>query len=328
MELIYTRQNGHIKIDQIKEPEPVVEVPDTIDGYPVTELGAYVLAESNVEELYLPPQLQKIGAYAFYRCEKLRKLSCYSRTLDLGTGLFAGAGNVEFLDITQFPGEKSCLKELLSELRQTLRVWVHELPEGAKPGLAGDAVREARLIFPEYYEESVENTPARILFIETHGCGHRYRYCFVKTQFQYHDYDELFPHIQVQEPEELVMELVLGRLMYPYELTGRGEKMYRNYAAEHWQMAGKLLIGMYRTRPEQTTNLEPGRLPWLVEDILMNYTGLSCQLPEIIRCYIDFAQKAGDAETVSWLMDFRRKQCKSSETGRADGSRKKRRFEL
>ena len=58
---------------------------------------------------------------------------------------------------------------------------------------------EARLIFPEYFEDSVENTPARIVCIETHGCGHRYRYCFAGRVFQYRGYDELFPHVQVQE---------------------------------------------------------------------------------------------------------------------------------
>lgn len=336
MEINYTRQKNKIRIDRIKEPEAVVEVPETIDGFPVVELGAYVLAESDVQELHLPSRLEKIGAYAFYQCEKLQKIFCYSRALDLGTGLFAGAGKVELLDITQFAGEKSCLKEMLSELRQTLRVRIHEIPENADAetteaaGVSGKtaasgsrdgtAVREARLVFPEYYEESVENTPARILFIETHGCGHRYRYCFVKTQFQYRDYDELFPHIQVQEPEELVTELVLGRLMYPCELTGRAEEMYRKYAAEHWQMAGKLLIGMHRLRPEQATNLEAGRLPWLVEEVLMKYngdTGVSAGLAEQIRVYIDLAQREGDTESVSWLMDLRQKMCRDMKDDRA-----------
>lgn len=94
---------------------------------------------------------------------------------------------------------------------------------------ADGKITQARLIFPEYYEESVENTPARILFIETHGCGHRYRYCFVNRQFQFRGYDELFPHVKVQESEELVTELALGRLLYPVELTPRFEAMYREY---------------------------------------------------------------------------------------------------
>ena len=63
---------------------------------------------------------------------------------------------------------ETCLREILSELHQALRVDL-KAPDGAL---------KARLIFPEFYEESVENTPARIIMREMHGCGHMYRYCF------------------------------------------------------------------------------------------------------------------------------------------------------
>lgn len=327
MEMVYTKQNGTIKLEKIPNPPAVVEIPERIEGCPVTELGAYVLVGSEVEELYLPPQVKKIGAYAFYECEKLRHVSCYSRALDLGTGLFAGAGNVELLQVTQFPGEKSCLKELLSELRQTLRVRIRELSGDEGENMMS---REARLIFPEYYEESVENTPARILFIETHGCGHRYRYCFNRTQFQYRDYDELFPHIQVQESEELVTELALGRLMFPCELTERARAMYQEYVCGHWRAAGKLLIGMHRVQPGQMTNLEPGRLPWLVEEVLRGNHGDGQEdgLQGQIGVYLELAQQMGDTETVGWLMDFRKRQSGGGRMMDASGGRKRRRFEL
>ena len=197
MKFSYTIAGGAVRIDRVEEPQQIVIIPDNLDGYPVTELGDYALAGSSLEEIWLPTNLKKIGAYGFYNCERLRCLHCSSRTIDLGTGLFAGAGSVEVLDMELFEGEKSCLKELLSELRQTLRVRLR----------LGENGGEARLIFPEYYEESVENTPARILYIETHGCGHRYRYCFGGTEFEYQKYDELFPHVKVQEPEDLVTEL-------------------------------------------------------------------------------------------------------------------------
>ena len=213
MKFIYTRIKDEIRIDKIEDPEAVIYVPEQFEECPVTELGSYVLAHSTVEEIHLPPYVRKIGAYGFYECEQLKRIYCYSRVLDLGAGLFAGVPAVEYLDITEFPGERSCLKEMLAELRQTLRVQLHQMPAAASE------TAEARLIFPEYYEDSVENTPARIVSIETHGCGHRYRYCFAGRVFQYRGYDELFPHVQVQEQEELVTELALGRLMYPRELS-------------------------------------------------------------------------------------------------------------
>lgn len=310
MEFIYTMKNQgrEVCIDQVREPEEIVVIPEELEHLPVTELGAYALAGSGAEEVYLPSKLQKIGAYAFYNCEKLKKISCSSRVNDLGTGVFAGARDVEALDFTLFEGEKSCLKDLLSELRQTLRVRIVEQSAEQKP-----ESREARLIFPEYFEESVENTPARILFIETHGCGHRYRYCFVNRQFQYKDYDALFPHVKVQEPTELVTELALGRLMYPYGLTEKHRLMYLEYVAEHWLDAGKLLIEADRLGRRQVTNLDAGRLPWLVEKVI-GAADSSAVPEEKLRKYIELAQQASDTEMVSWLMNFRyRKRMEAEE---------------
>lgn len=297
MELSYKVENGRAVIEKVEDGDRTVVVPEELEGCPVTELGTYVLAGSDVEELYLPSRLVKIGAYAFYNCQSLKRITCSSRAVDLGTGLFAGVQTVEYLDITLFPGERSCLKELLSELRQTLRVRVREREPGG---------REARLIFPEYYEDSVENTPARIVSIETHGCGHRYRYCFQNRVFQYRDYDSIFPHMKVQEPEALAAELAFGRLRYPLELGETARQEYRAFLAEHWQAAGQMLIDADRLSRDQVTNLEPGQLPWFVEQVLE--PGAEADWSAILPAYIAMAQKAGDTEMVSWLMDYQHRR--------------------
>lgn len=315
MEFSYTVMDQEIRIDKVEQPEMIVMIPEELEGLPVVELGAYALSKSCVEEVHLPSQLRKIGAYGFYGCQRLRRIYCYGRTLDLGAGLFADAGNVEFLDITLFEGEKSCFREMLSELRQTLRVRVHMVEEN------GGGAKEARLIFPEYYEESVENTPARILFIETHGCGHRYRYCFANREFQYRGYDEVFPHMKVQEPEELVTELALGRLLFPYGLLERYEVMYREYVKGHWKTAGRLLIAADGWSRDTVTNLEPGGIGWLAEYFL--------ETPEQVGELTDLAQQAGDTEAVSRLMDFRYRKFGSEELQDIQSTqRRKRRFEL
>lgn len=332
MELKYTITGREARIDKIEEAGAVVSVPEELEGCPVTELGAYVLSGSDVEEVHLPPGLKKIGAYGFYECDKLRRIYCYSRVTDLGAGLFAGVRSVELLDITEFEGEKSCFQDMLSELRQTLRVRL-------RPAESGE---EARLIFPEYFEESVENTPARILFIETHGCGHRYRYCFANRQFQYLSYDELFPHAKVQEPEELVTELALGRLLFSAGLSEAHRGMYLDYVREHWQMAGRLLIDADGWNRGAVTNLEPGGLPWLVESVLSVGACIPGASPGKslgmqLETLISMAQQAGDTEMVSWLMDYRhRMQTGAACTGMGgeEGSlpgqqkRRKKRFEL
>lgn len=366
MNFIYTRIKDEIRIDKIEDPEAVIYVPEQFEDCPVTELGSYVLAHSVVEEIHLPPYVRKIGAYGFYECEQLKRIYCYSRVLDLGAGLFAGVPAVEYLDITEFPGERSCLKEMLAELRQTLRVQLHPMEDAitgkdavsvsqktaektmpvfghaAEEGnlsVFGNATEEtkkeneARLIFPEYYEDSVENTPARIVSIETHGCGHRYRYCFAGRVFQYRGYDELFPHVQVQEKEELVTELALGRLLYPRELSKKLREHYLEYVREHWKTAGKLLIQADQMKKSRVSNLEPGKLPWLVDEVLSavkqdmdigNGHGVSDTVKaankpgEVLKAdqagvnladqlgeLINLAQEAGDTEMVSWLMERR-----------------------
>lgn len=318
MNFSYTITGETVRIDRVNEPEAFVRFPEKIEGLPVTELGPYVLADSQVEKIFLPVSLRKIGAYGFYNCEKLRYISCGSRTTDLGAGMFAGTGSIGYLDIFLFEREKSCLKELLSELKQTLRVRVFMNPEND----LGEK-QEARLIFPEFYEESVENTPARILYIETHGCGHRYRYCFAGTEFQYNQYDELFPHVKVQDTEELVTELALGRLQYPLGLSEKYETMYREYVMEHWKMAGYLMLQADRQGAKGFGNLEAGGLPWLAEEIFRWEGQMAKDSPdggckEKLRELTLMAQKMGDTEMVSWLMDFQSRNVKKS----------RRRFEL
>lgn len=185
--------------------------------------GTPVVRGNRLTAVFLPESLGRIGAYAFYLCERLERISLYSSVWDLGAGLFTGCCGVKSLELRMMPDARSCLKEVLAELKQTLRVTVRDT-EGRVT---------AKLLFPEYFEESIENTPARILTQEMHGCGHRYRNAFSGTELQYAVYDKLFAHIQVQESAGLVTELVLGRLMYPVQLSEERKCVYEEYAARH-----------------------------------------------------------------------------------------------
>lgn len=132
---------------------------------------------------------------------------------DIGAGAFNGCRKIEELTVTENREEKSCLKEILSELNET--VAVHYLltgPDKDRPGSApvGEENR-AELLFPAFYEEAVENTPARITETHVHGCGHRYRYCFQNTRFQFAEYDSLFPYMKAQENVKEAVRAVSGK---------------------------------------------------------------------------------------------------------------------
>ena len=276
-------------------------IPDTIEGLPVTELdniyifpncakagaaGSRTGKESRkvcgevLEELTLPEHLEKVGAYAFYNCFHLKKLSCCSTVKDWGAGVFTGCTRITELDIRIFPEAKSSFKEILSELRQMLVVDYRD--EQGK--------LLAKLIFPEFFEESIENTPARIIMREMHGCGHMYRYCFSGTDFQFWEYDKLLPTAEILESPVLVCRMAIYRLYWPKGLTEEWKEEYWKYIKKHPEEAAKGLA-------------ERGKgeiLAWLAQkketDVRM------------IEQMIQAAAGLGDAQVSAILMDARHKK--------------------
>ena len=108
------RNKTGICIDRVYGYDTIVELPDMLEGFPVTELGAYIFSDhidstelkmmqekenfctengratrpeddmpqaagNRVEEIRLPRQLRKIGRYAFYNCFHLKKLTFYGK---------------------------------------------------------------------------------------------------------------------------------------------------------------------------------------------------------------------------------------------------------
>ena len=66
--------------------------------------------------------IAKIDYEGIYNCEKLRSLELYSTTMDWGAGVFTGCFGVEAIRSYVDETQKSCMKELLMELRQSLVV--------------------------------------------------------------------------------------------------------------------------------------------------------------------------------------------------------------
>lgn len=308
---LYQKVNDHVRILACRGYGGTVRIPDKIGGLPVTELAEYVFSDgagrsemlslagndfqmcdeegnpvSNGEkefppevicerlvDLYLPASIRKIGNYAFYNCYELRRLECYSSIIDLGSGLFTGCLGIRKLDIHITEGNHSCMQGIVSELRQELYVNYY----------SGNMT--ARLIFPEMYEESVEHTPARIIFREMHGCGHMYRYCFAQSEFQFHKYDALFPHVRVQESDQLTAALALGRLYTPLNLLPRDRKIYEDYLREHLKAAGEAALS------------ESELFLWLAKEYCRNQVDLDRM--------IDLASEHNNTELLSSLMDLR-----------------------
>ena len=262
---LYERNKTGICVNRVFGYDRIVEIPDTLNGFPVTELGAYIFSDhidvselnkkketgtyctengteetpaddmpqaagNQVEEICLPRFLRKIGRYAFYN-------------------------------------------DFLTELPETLRV---DMKTDGELG---------RFWFPEFFEEGVENTPARILENHVHGSGIRYRNSFVNKKLHTLEYDKLFPYAVAWEQERIVLNLALDRILYPMSMTGEAREKYLIYIKEHSQQAVALLGEKkeYEAMQNILKEIAPDR--------------------ETTEKMLETAQSSGDSRWVSILMN-------------------------
>lgn len=207
----------------------------------------HVLAGKDVEEIVFPDTLKEIGRYIFYGCGNLRKLEFSDSLMQIGCGAFTGCHALEKLTVHMRQGKKSGVKEMLGEMWQ--RIDVNFLYEYEEDGIEKSDIMhrrenksEARLVFPEHYDEAVENTPARILYTEYHGSGSNYRQCFYDRELNYQEYDRLFEMAVAMDKLEVLVDMSFGRLEFPYGLTGNARENYREYIRKNLEDIAEYLV--------------------------------------------------------------------------------------
>lgn len=234
----YKIENGEAVLESCNDISGEIEIPAFIriqeESFPVRRMEPYAFSGKDVKALYLPETMEQIGRYAFYRCFKLKKLAFSDRLFDIGAGAFTGC-RLNELEIDFYQGKQSVLKFILDEVCYFMKVTLHYHSSDNK-------VETARLIFPEHYEEAVENTPARLLETHHHGSGNDYRQCFYNRELQYTDYDALLLRAVAKESEEVVAELALLRLRFPYQLNDKAYDEYRRYLKGHTGTAGEFCV--------------------------------------------------------------------------------------
>ena len=214
-----------------------VEIPETIEGFPVTELAPYTFSASQtgdgriggnrLEEVILPKTVTRVGRYAFYNCKKLRRIEFWNGLVDLGAGAFTGCHSVREIGLHFEGGKKSRLREFLLELPEEQMVELF-YEDGY-----------AKMLFPEFYEENIENTPARNLSVDTHGSGMIYRNCIVAKEIDFKMYDSKL-HLAVGPSyEQTVFKLAMQRLRVPYQLTDSAKERYVAYLKENLKAAAE-----------------------------------------------------------------------------------------
>lgn len=211
-------------------------------------LPAPALCGDRLEEIILPETLRRAGRYCFYNCGNLRRIEFHGALSDWGSGVFTGCHHVRSLRV--FPDEQgqSHLKDVLDELHEEVTVEYMVKGDTAEKAAGRDpeqqeACRKAvPLVFPEFYEEGVENTPARILETHVHGSGILYRNCFQSRRFDFARYDVLFVYAKAQEHADLTARMAFYRLRFPHGLTEPARAQYEVYVQEHACRIGTLLL--------------------------------------------------------------------------------------
>ncbi len=211
--------------------EGVVVIPEEMEGHKVTGLAPYAFSAKRIAGLVLPVSLRSAGRYVFYRCFALERLIFCDTFTDIGAGAFTGC-RLKELEIDFYQGEQSCLKFIVDEIRYALWATLryHRLD---------GRVETAKVVFPEHYEEAVENTPARIVETHYHGAGGYYRQSFYNRELNFREYDALFPLALAQEDEEILADIAGYRLRFPYRLEKKAEENYFEYLAGHMKQAGR-----------------------------------------------------------------------------------------
>ena len=222
--------NDKVMVTACEDLEGEVFVPEQMNGVPVVEADAYAFSRRKITQLELPRYLKKIGRYAFYRCFSLKKLCFSDALMDIGAGAFTGC-NPKEIEIDFYNGEKSCLKFIADEVKESFRVTMRFHREDG-------SVETAVVVIPEHHEEAVENTPARILETHYYGAGTHYCQCFYDKELNFQEYDSMLIWAITEGSEEMVVDIAASRLKYPYKLAEDAKDKYEEYLKAHMDCAG------------------------------------------------------------------------------------------
>ena len=275
--LICRREREGISLLRALPCRKKAALPEELFGLPVTGLGDHALSPTaggvdgeevlltcgptapdaawdnrTLSDLTLPSTLRRVGDYAFLNCFALRTLRFDDRISSWGGGALMNCRSLDTFQITrqdnsQGPG-LAYLNDVLSrELDVTIR-W--------RDG------KQARLLFPAFFESLEENCPAHHFDYNIQGAGYPYHNCFYEKRMDLKQYDWLWKgFLEAEHEEETALRLAWWRLYYPLELTKEAESGYLSYLQAHtgqaltWvlstQGAGALRFLLDHTKPDR-----------------------------------------------------------------------------
>lgn len=236
-------------------------LPDTLLGEPVVALGARALSSGGAEgggeeltlrgapcpapwdngalrELTLPPSLEVAGDYALMNCRSLETLRLTDKSVSWGTGALMNCRSLRSVELTRAGGDAgNAVAYFSGELSCELEISI----------LSGGAL-VSRLVFPEYYEEYEENSPAHHFDYKVYGAGQPYHSAFRSRVLDYGDYDRLFPALLTGEQAgDAALRVAWWRVCCPEGMSAEARARYGDYLAAHAREALALVLGLRDT---------------------------------------------------------------------------------
>lgn len=251
LDILWEPAGDGARVLRVYGEQPVLSLPESIDGRPVTEIGPYCFSRSepklpetyfhhytdsqNTEQLSslsgnvlemvrLPDTVTTLHNAAFYNCRSLHTLSVSTGIRSIGSDEFMNCTSLRRLVMRCTDTEAEGLPLLLERFADDLLVQF--IPETHPANDWEPPTASAALFFPEYYEWLDEISPAHIFSRSIHGEGFRMRKCFENGRIHYEKYDLCFENARKVESDETLCRIAITRLRWP---NGLKEDMRRQY---------------------------------------------------------------------------------------------------
>ena len=236
MSFLFQIQKNEIIITGYEGPVSYLQIPETLEDRPVTQIAASAFS-GRTDLIYakLPATITKLGRFAFYGCSALEKISLSDGIIDYGDGVFRQCRNMHEAELDIREQRYYVLKELLADTDRVITADI-TFPGG-----------RARLTFPEYLFEYIEDTRARAIHLHIEGTGYNYRECVSRKSIDFRSYDRSFEKLRSASPS-LACRIAMDRLCFPYNLENPHLTAIRNICA----LLGKMQLRWRFWNAEQT----------------------------------------------------------------------------
>ena len=274
--VLHEEKEPYIELTGCIHAERVLRLPAYVDGVPVQMIAPHAFERlPDVEEIILPGTILAVGAFAFYGCRSLRKLTMSDMIEGWGFGAIRFCDEMSELVIRMKRKRLTVLRDLLGDVDYAFRVTLEydDHTEG--------------YYFPRYTRGFDEDTFARAIHTFTEGSGWAFRETVLRGGIDVRGYEKLFVRA-TYDGIQTGAEIALMRLMYPESLSASATEQYRNYLTEN---AGEIL-------PWLVSRGERERCMFMLSEGLADPGDVSGAVPIAVELH--------DPELVATLMEYGR----------------------